>query len=62
MEIRKAIKLIRDNLLEEEECIGCKISEHVEMLEALECAYDDVIERMEALDEIEKMFSLKVVK
>lgn len=62
MNIKEALTLIRDDLLQELECIECQMTECIETMEILEDAHKDISERVEALGSIENLNKFKVVK
>lgn len=62
MNTKKALELIKKDLLEEKQCVLCSIEECMELLESLEDQLEKINYKIEAIEKIEKSSSLRLVK
>lgn len=53
---------LRDDLLQELECIECQLAECIETLEMLRDTHRDISEKIKALDDMLEFNKLKVIK
>lgn len=62
MKIRRSLRLIKQDLEDQEQCIMLQICDYQDLISTLEDELFSVKNKIEALEEIERFTSLKLVK
>ncbi len=62
MKIRRSLRLIKQDLEDQEQCIILQICDYQDLIGTLEDELFSVKNKIEALEEIERFTSLKLVK